>query len=338
MITIGKIESFDDKRELGNLCGMSRTVLANDIDDDHQVPTLLSLIGRKTYTLLRDLLAQEKPATKSFQQIVTTLQEHLSPKPLEIGERFRFYKRNQHEGESILSYVAELRKLATHCNFGGNLNEALRDRLVCGLRNMQIQKRLLSEAKLKYSKAVEIAVAMETAIRDASELQSELNPNPVPHVDKLTEHNKPTPAKPATTPPCYRCGGNTHMTHNCFYKDQICHHCGKQGHIQRVCRSKQQGKPKQATKTPEVHAVEVDVDVDAYEDVLATFEVHNVRKQSNDIIWVDLDVDGKPLKMELDTGSAVSINDFPHLIFNLILFYYFFLVKICIFFGGSKQY
>ena len=42
--------------------------LANDIDDDHKVPTLLSLIGGKTYTLLRDLLAPEKPATKSFQQ------------------------------------------------------------------------------------------------------------------------------------------------------------------------------------------------------------------------------------------------------------------------------
>ena len=53
---------------------------------------------------------------------------------------------------------------------------------------------------------------METALRDASELQSELNPNPVSHVDKLTEHNKPTPAKPATTPLCYRCGGNTHDT------------------------------------------------------------------------------------------------------------------------------
>ena len=96
------------------------------------------------------------------------------------------------------------------------------------------------------------------------------------------------------------------MTHNCFYKDQICHHCGKQGHIQQVCRSKQQGKPKQATKTPEVDAVEVDVDVDAYEDILATFEVHNVRKQGNDIIWVDLDVDGKPLKMEWTQASPAQ--------------------------------
>ena len=209
-----------------------------------------------------------------------------------------------------MSYVAELRKLATHCNFGGNLNEALRDRLPCGFRNMQIQKLLLSEAKLKYSKAVEMTVAMETAIRDASELQSELNSNPVPHVDKLTEHNKLTPAKPATNPHCFRYGGNTHMTHNCFYKDQICHHCGKHGHIHRVCRSKQRRKPKQATKTPEVHAVEADVDADAYEDILATFEVHNVRKQSNDITWVDLDVYGKPLKRELDTGSAVSIISF----------------------------
>ena len=150
-----------------------------------------------------------------------------------------------------MSYVAELRKLATHCNFGGNLNEALRDRLVCGLRNMQIQKRLLSEAKLKYSKAVEIAVAMETAIRDASELQSELNPNPVPHVDKLTEQQQTNPSETGDQPPIATAVvGNTHMTHNCFYKDQICHHCGKQGHIQRVCRSKQQVKPKQTTKNP----------------------------------------------------------------------------------------
>ena len=94
------------------------------------MPILLSLIGGKTYTLLRDLLTPDKPATKNFQEIVTTLQQHLSPKPLEIAERFRFYKRHQREGETVLTYPVDLKKLAVHCNFGANLNETLRDRLV----------------------------------------------------------------------------------------------------------------------------------------------------------------------------------------------------------------
>ena len=139
MTTIGKIESFDDTNEKWKTCVEleEQFFLANSIDDDHaKVPTL-NLHS-----------AEGSSCTKFFpQQIVTTLQEHLSSKPLQIAERFRFYKRNQHEGESILSYMAELRKLATHCNFGGNLNETLRDGLVCGLRSMQIQERLLSEAK-----------------------------------------------------------------------------------------------------------------------------------------------------------------------------------------------
>ena len=40
-------------------------------------------------------------------------------------------------------------------------------------------------------------------------------------------------------------------------------------------------------------------------------KLHNVSKPSSNVIWVDLKVEGKPLKMELDTGSeAVSI--IPH--------------------------
>ena len=145
---------------------------------------------------------------------------------------------------------------------------------------MQIQKQLLSEANLKYSKAVDIAVAMETAICDASKLQSELNPGP--HVDKLTESNKTTRAKPAATPYCYHCGGNTHGTQLFLQGPDFLPLWETRPYPGRFCRSKQQGKPKQATENPEVHAVEVDVDVDAYEDILASFEVHNVRKQSND--------------------------------------------------------
>ena len=116
MTAIEEIESFPESRKEWN------TYLANDIDEKHEVPTLLRLISGKMHALLKDLPAPEKPATKPFQQIVSTLQSHLNPKPLEIAERLRFYKRNQLEGENILTY----------CNFGGNLDEALRYRLICG--------------------------------------------------------------------------------------------------------------------------------------------------------------------------------------------------------------
>ena len=83
-------ESFDDTKENWETYveRVEQFFLANDIDDDHKVPTLLSLIGGKTYTLPRDLLAPEKPATKSFQQIVTTLREHWARSPWKLQKDF----------------------------------------------------------------------------------------------------------------------------------------------------------------------------------------------------------------------------------------------------------
>ena len=67
-------------------------------------------------------------------------------------ERFLFYRQNQARGESIAEFVAELRKLSTHCNFKDNqLEEALRDRLVCGLQSVATQQHLLTEAILTFA-------------------------------------------------------------------------------------------------------------------------------------------------------------------------------------------
>ena len=71
-------------------------------------------------------------------------------------------------------YVAELRKLTENCSFEANLNDALRDRYVCG-----IQTKLLSMSDLTLQKAIEIPTAMEIASKDAVELQHQHRPDPV---------------------------------------------------------------------------------------------------------------------------------------------------------------
>ena len=56
--------------------------------------------------------------------------KHHNPAPLEIVQRYRFNSRSRKEGESIITYLSELRSLAEHCNFRDNLDDMLRDQLV----------------------------------------------------------------------------------------------------------------------------------------------------------------------------------------------------------------
>jgi len=85
---------------------------ANDIADEKRVPVLLSVIGSKTYAVLRSLTAPDMPNTKSLEALIIALTKHYEPKPLLIAERFHFNRRNQAAGESIAEYAVELRRLA----------------------------------------------------------------------------------------------------------------------------------------------------------------------------------------------------------------------------------
>ena len=78
----------------------------------------------------------------TFKEIVEKVQGHFSPKPSPIVKRYEFNTRKQGEDE-------ELRKIAECCEYGPVLNDMLRDRLVCGMSNNAIQRRLLRETDLR---------------------------------------------------------------------------------------------------------------------------------------------------------------------------------------------
>ena len=153
------------------------------------------------------------------------LKKHFEPKKIIIAERFNFHRRNQASDESITEYVAELRKLAASCEFGGNLEESLRDRFVCGLRSESTQKQLLTEADLTFKRAVEIAKGIEAAEKKSEQFKKA---EPVEAINKLTHCSKPIQ-------PCYRCGKQGHSPSTCHFKEELCRKCGKKGHIARVC-------------------------------------------------------------------------------------------------------
>jgi hypothetical protein len=186
------------------------------------------------YDTLRSLVAPGKPSEKTYDQLVQLLQQHYAPKPLIIAERFRFYRHCQKAGEPVADFLAELRRLSIRCEFGDFLDQALRDRFVCGVTSPALQKRLLSEATLTLTKALELAQSMEAAKTHAKQLGS--------GGDNGTSPGELVHYTGQIKKPCYRCG-RKHSESECKFKSATCHKCGKSGHIAPVCRSKPTTKP-----------------------------------------------------------------------------------------------
>ena len=154
--------------------------VANGVDtQETRRAVLLSSCGAPTYRLIRNLSTPLKPGEKTYKEIVELVASHLQPKPSVIMQRFKFNSRVRGEGESIADFVAALRQLSEHCAFGDTLQDVLRDRLVCGVKDERIQRRLLGEVELTFARAFQIALAVESANKHAIELQSSV-PTTVP--------------------------------------------------------------------------------------------------------------------------------------------------------------
>lgn len=300
MTNIGKLGDFQEGKEsfVNYAERMEQFFVANEVKDEKKVAVLLSVIGPATYGILKNLLQPQLPKNTSFENIVGALKNYYMPKPLVISERFKFNKRNQKEGETVNEYVCELKKLSADCEFGDFLKEALRDRLVCGLKSEAIQKKLLSEAKLDFDGAVRIATAMEIADKDTQSFAG--NTESVHFMNsKPGQRGKPTSAGPKK--PGYR-GGEKHYLDAGKHRNSIkCYKCGKPGHIAKHCKVQGKVYLKQDKTT---HYVQ---DSDEEED-LSIYSVHSTSEVDKDKSYsIGLSINGSIVQFQLDTGSARTI-------------------------------
>lgn len=280
----------------------------NSVPQDKKVPLFLTVIGGQVYTLLHDLCAPESPVNLDYAAIVEKLKAHFEPKPTNVlTHRYTFHRRNQGPSESIADYVAELRRLASLCDFGAFLDQALRDRLVFGMSSETIQKRLLTEKEPTLGGVMEIALGLEAAQKNAQTLKGA----EAPQLFRLDQRWQTAKKTREEEKPCYRCGRRGHGPNACGFREAKCFNCGKIGHVARVCKGKKRQPEVPGSKSAPSERMQW-VDIESTEFQASSDE------PAEEVIWqigatasrpyqAVLEVNGHPLTMEIDTGAAVSL-------------------------------
>ena len=298
---------------------------ANDINSAaKRRAILLNAVGATTYRLLKTLASPLQVTDLTFEQLVTRAKSHFNPKPSPIVKRYEFNTRRQDEGETVSTFVAGLRKIAEYCEYGVVLSDMLRDRVVCGIRDKSVQRRLLWETELTFDKALEIALAAETADKDSkrltdcdqdstpgqTQIRGKITGTDTTPVYKLNSGEKRyPPARPgdankssAREQECYRCGGRHHPS-RCTFLEYECHFCKRKGHLAKMCRKKVANSQqlKQAnvvtntSNTNDAHTTEEE------------YSLFHVSSRSTKPLQTTVSVNGKHIVMKIDTGASVSL-------------------------------
>ena len=319
--TLGKIDPCDPEVERWPeyVERLDQYLEANDIvgegKEAKRRAVLISVMGPAAYKLARNLLSPVKPTEKTYEDIVAVLTKHYSPVPSEVMQRFRFNSRSRKAGETVAAFVAELPRLAEHCNYGDTLEKMLRDRLVSGVNDEAIQKKLLAERELTYDSALRIAQGLETAARDLREMQ---NPGAAAMPAVKSEATNNVQTKPNRACDC--CGAQGHFANKCQFKGSVCHKCGKTGHLARVCRSRTdpEAKTKKSASRPVRQVAELDEESDD-QLLLEGQPIQQIREVTHGKgrqlpITVQVGVDELTITMEVDTGASMTIMPEPTII------------------------
>ncbi|UYV81082.1 hypothetical protein LAZ67_19002721, partial [Cordylochernes scorpioides] len=282
---------------------LEQFLILEEAGDEKKKAYLLTLMGSKTYGVLKNLCSPILPKDKTFDNLIDILKRHFSPKRSIVVERFIFFKRMQLKEESISDYLVEIKRLASSCIFGNFLEDSLRDKMVCGLYNAKIQNRILSEGDISLAKVIEIALSMEAAEKNTKLFHLEQGED---CVDKLRMERKVE--SNFQNGKCKHCGKQHKEL--CRFKEAICFKCNKKGHIASICWSSRRNLRQHQNQPGNIHQIGDQEEEEEYVQkiISVTIPEYKINFASSDPPYLmELKVEGNFIKFEMDTGSGLTL-------------------------------
>ena len=278
----------------------------NEKDKEAQVNILIYTMGDTADDILHSFqLSQDD--SKKYDVVKAKFESHFVQKQNVIYERAKFNLRKQEEGETVDLFITALYGLAEHSDYGNLHDQLIRDRIVVGIRDANLSKKLQLDSLLTLSKAVQQARKVEAIkqqqllLRGGHSEGVKKHDTPVGAVGRPRSqhrHSRPNPGAQSAKQPankrCGRCGRSQHDRQQCPARDAVCHKCARKGHFKSVCRS-----------TAKIQEVQLESPGSTAEEA---FLGHLTQQGASPSPWaVTLFLNGKPIQFEINTGAEVSV-------------------------------
>ena len=265
-------------------------------DESVQANTLVYAMGGNSLDILTSFkLADDE---LKYEIVKKKFEKHFEGRTNTIFERARFNRRVQGETESVIDFIEDLYKFSETCNFGELKDQLIRDRIVVGIKDSTLARKLMQDEGLTLEKAANAAKAAEMVQNHQKILKGEVEEAKIGAVEQRkktrTDNMAPNEKKPQdqkSHKECYNCGKSPlHKREDCPAKQAKCHKCQKIGHFARVCKSKS------------VNHVENENEFrnEAF--------LGSVRSESNSDKWkINLLLNKELVNFKIDTGADVTV-------------------------------
>ncbi|UYV61543.1 K02A2.6-like [Cordylochernes scorpioides] len=252
--------------------------------DKLKVAILLNFIGEEALEVFNTFHLKEDEA-ENFDLVINKFDDFCEPKKNVIFERFKFFSATQKDGESIDSFITELKGLSSSCEFESQKDSLIRDRIVYGIQDKALQERLLREPNLTLLKAIEMCKTNEISKQQIKIMQNNQN---ICQIRKYEKKHSPKQNQESEKEfKCQRCG-KSHRAKNCPAWGKRCSKCKKMNHFAAFCKSSAIRSLNDETKETvwSIHEAKV---------------VHTLEWKKSII------VNGKEICFKLDSGAEVNV-------------------------------
>ncbi|GAA48437.1 hypothetical protein CLF_101610 [Clonorchis sinensis] len=115
----------------------------SNMDDKKLTAYFLHFVGKEAYTLIKNLVYPESPIDISYNELKKKVLQHFKPINFVAAERARFNMLTRSHSQSVRDFVLQLQTQAAKCDYGAQLEDQLRDRLIAGIQLPELQQKLL---------------------------------------------------------------------------------------------------------------------------------------------------------------------------------------------------